>query len=142
LEGRSIWTGRRSASLVSVDVDARILLGGPSGAGGLLVEAQHEEELRRFVAYAERSRTKFWILFSVALASMVAGGAFSVVWPKARWAVAAGALLFALTALVFPFATPQTIRVFGLRRSRQIVRWSSVAMLGLAAWLADLASRT
>lgn len=138
MEGRSIWTGRRGGSLVSVRIDTRKLLGGDLTSEELLVEPEHEAELRDFIAFVEQSLKKFWTFFLIGVVLVVTGSFLGAAWRSAIWLVVAGMVVLGATTIRFPFTTPQTIRLFGLHPSIRIARVLGVAQLFLAAWSATL----
>ena len=59
----------------------------------------------------------FLPLFVIAVIAGISGGILAPVYGKAMLSVSAGGImLLGMTFLIFPFVTPQTVKMFGLKR--------------------------
>ncbi|WP_373048999.1 hypothetical protein [Vulgatibacter sp.] len=106
----------------------------------MLVEPEHEAKLRAFVDYARRSVKAFWALLVASLVLCLGGTLLSLAWAPAIWAVPAG-LLLTWMLVAYPFATPETIRAMGIRRSVILARVGAGMMFVLAVATVLLALR-
>lgn len=141
--GRSIWTGRHTDRLVEVTVPGISRFGKVRGVLQVLVEPEHEAETRRFFDYAARFGRLFLALVLVSTAILLAGAFVS---PRdfvaGQLLVALGLLALGGVVLVFPFATPETVAMVGLRRSIRLARAAGGATLVGALVQAVLAVTT
>ncbi len=132
MEGRSLRTGKHASNLHEVRLDPWPLLGNKRGEQTLLVEPEHQAELRAFVEYARRSAKAFWALLVASLVLCLGGTLLSLAWAPAIWAVPAGLLLLTWMLVAYAFATPETIRAMGIRRSVILARVGAGVMFALA----------
>lgn len=140
MDGRSAWTGKRSEALITVRLPVRDRFGRLAGEKDFLVEPQHEEELRRWIAYVNRHAGHFFALLFVFAAVGAAAALLLHVWDGAIWLIRGMTIGMGLTALVFPFATPETSEAVGHRKARALARgggWLLLA-IGLATFLLPL----
>ena len=139
---RCVWCNRTDGPLESIQVQTREPFHGSPTEKEVSVHPAHENEVRRY--YAERRThvatsfsTTFWItggLMVISVVALVVLGAF----PDA--AGITSVLLLACCGLALadiggtmiarPFSTPETISLFGIRRSKQIMRGVGVACIG------------
>jgi hypothetical protein len=89
----------------------------------------HEEQFRRFYAYAARYGSTF-----IALIGLIVLAGFGLVLFESS--VGLGLLLMGIGAvmLVFPFATPQTVQMLGVRTSVWLVRLGGLLMIGFGLY--------
>ena len=96
---------------------------------------EHEADLRAFASLAQRTGRAFLlsILGLTAVVVVVAAlGTFGVLSPAASaWGVGLGCMGMGLLMIALPFATPETIGAFGVRRSIRIARVSGVVVAGV-----------
>lgn len=131
MEARSAWTGRRVAGLVSVKLPVPDRLGRPAGEKEFWVEPMYEAELRRWVDYANRYGRRFLGLVFALSAISLAGAFLGPVWEGAYWIVVASLVGLGATIVVYPFATPETNAMLGMRKARALARaagWFTIAM--------------
>lgn len=136
MEQRSAWTGRRMAGLVSVRLPVVDRIGRPAGEKEFWVEPRHEAELRRWVEYVNRNGRRFLALILGETVLGLAGAFLQPNWQRAFWLVVACMVGLGATIFVYPFATPETNRMLGMRRARSLARASGVLVLAMAAFLA------
>lgn len=136
--GKSIWTGRKSDSLIEVEVPGMNRFGGPAPSQKVWVEPEHEEELRRFVDLALRRGRFFLAVMLGGSVVMTAASVLIPVWPWALWGVTGGLAAMGVTIVLCPFATPETVRTIGIRRSVALARVAGVVTVGMAIWVAVL----
>lgn len=132
-EGVSSWTGRRKAGLKVVRLPTVTRFGNPGEEKDFLVEPEHEEELRAFVLYANKHARLFMGLVSILSVACLVGAFLLKDRPEMRWVLGATIALLGATIWIFPFATPETTAMLGLRASRTLARASAVitALMGL-----------
>ncbi|MGH9457255.1 MAG: hypothetical protein ACRD2J_06390 [Thermoanaerobaculia bacterium] len=132
---RCLWCNEADGELVDVVVDVVV--------DAQLVRAHraHEDDLVRFIERTTRSGWSFLggiavsLLLGVVAAALAATGQ-----PRVAAATAAVATtVCGVVILRYPFATPETISLFGVKRSITMVRFCGVAILLLAVWLTMLA---
>lgn len=138
MEGISAWTGRRGTSLREVRLPTTNRFGRPSGEAAFLVEPEHEEEMRRFVGYANRYGRLFLVLVIGLSVVSVAAALLGPLWGGAIWVVNAAMLLLGLTIWIFPFSTPETTATVGLRASRRLARIGGAVVIAMAVGIAFL----
>lgn len=90
----------------------------------------HEEEFRRFHARTARCGYRFFALFVLLMAA-----GFVLVPFASDVTVGIFLAVLAVVMLVFPFATPQTVRLMGVRASVWLVRGIAAVVLAWAAYL-------
>jgi hypothetical protein len=137
-----VWCNRTDGPLESIQVQTREPFHGSPTEKEVSVHPAHENDVRQY--YAER-RTHVATSFSIIL--RIAGGlaAISVVGTVGLVAFpgvlrVASVLLLACCGLALsgigatmiarPFSTPETIALFGIRCSKQIMRGVGVACIG------------
>jgi hypothetical protein len=90
---------------------------------------EHEQALRASYRYVERNLPGFWIGLAV-MAGFLTYSNFS---KHPTWWVLAGMFVLGLTMFLFPFTTPQTVEMLGLRKSFRIARFGGILfMAGIA----------
>lgn len=131
VEGRSAWTGKKSEALITVRLSVRDRFGRLAGEKDFLVEPQHEEDLRRWIAYLNRHAGHFLALISVFTAVGVVAALLLHVWDGVIWLIRGMTIGMGLTALVFPFATPETNEAVGHRKGRALARGGGWLLLAI-----------
>ncbi len=120
-----MWTGRHSDEVKEVRLETLDRWGIHTREETFTVLPEHEEELRRFVAYQRRYGRVF---LGLVILSIVA----ALVVRSPLWM---GVLMMGLGVVTyaFPFATPETVRMIGMRASIRSVRYISIVpvLLGL-----------
>lgn len=141
LAKRSMWTGRRSEELIEVRLPGVTRFGTPTTeVESFWVETEHEQQLRAYVEYARRwGRTFLALVLSGTAVSLVASLLIAS-WPPARWIVTGALLVLAATIVVFPFPTPETVALFGIRRSVVLGRVGGGLVAAVAIWSAIVAA--
>jgi hypothetical protein len=96
---------------------------------------EHEQTTRKALRYIQRFLPGYLIGMAVTIGLLLISSFVSV----PHLFVLAGFFFLGLTMIVCPFATPQTVEMFGLRRSLLFVRISGAlfvaVVLGLSAAL-------
>lgn len=126
---RCIWSNRKDPGTREITLTPVNRLSRPET---VRVCPAHEPRFRAFHAYADRYGNWFLALFG-----LIVFGAFMSIPLGISEAVAGGAVLLATGVLmvVFPFATPQTVQMLGVRTSVFLVRVSSVLLVGYGVFL-------
>ncbi len=95
-----------------------------------LIHPGHEERLRAFMDEAQR-RSRLFIILIVALVFLMMNSTLVAI-AVAQWIgtmiMGASLLGMAATIMVMPFATPQTARALGIRRSITVARACGVGI--------------
>jgi uncharacterized membrane protein YgaE (UPF0421/DUF939 family) len=86
---------------------------------------EHEKTIRRTLSYVQKFIPGYWIGLAVSIGLLLLSNFVSAT----HWLVLAGFFSLGLTMVVCPFATPQTVEMFGMRRSMLIVRTFGVVFL-------------
>lgn len=115
---RCMWTGRHSDEVREVRLETLDRWGFRTREETFTVLPEHEEELRRFVAYQRRYGRVFLALVTLSVAA-----AFFV-----RSSLGIGLVMMGIGVMtyVFPFATPETVRMVGMRASIRTARYLSI----------------
>jgi len=136
--GRSVWTGRRSDSLIEVEVPGMNRFGGPAPSEKVWVEPEHEEELRGYIDLALRRGRFFLGVMLGGSVVMTAAAMMTPVWPWAMSVVTGGLAAMGVTIVFCPFSTPETVKTIGIRRSVVLARVAGIATVCMAIWVAIL----
>lgn len=132
---RCIWTGRvhrRATELVPASLPG-VVVGGGRGPQRVDVEPAWEGEVRRWGAFVQRHVRRFQVLLGGLLAAITAAAVFA-----GPIATGAGVAALGLLVVVYPFSTPQTVRMLGIRRARAVTRGLGVATIVVGAVIAVL----
>jgi predicted nucleic acid-binding Zn ribbon protein len=124
-----IWCNRRDESLRQIVVVVPNRLGlRPRERALFICSSDCEHRLRKFNDHVRRFGFLFLSLIGLSLASLVA---LLFVLPKALIPVGLGSIISFIGAalMVFPFPTPETVRLLGVRRSVALVRSLGVLLL-------------
>ncbi|MGE5370557.1 MAG: hypothetical protein ACM3QZ_01075 [Solirubrobacterales bacterium] len=125
----------------SADVENKVKVNTWSGVGRQDVEFEYcsaacKQEIEAFSSYVNRNAAKFLTGIGVLVMAMVLGGGL---FPRFGLFIVGGAsFLMGLLIVVFPFATPQTNRMMGIRNAVKTARvlGGMVSVMGLLAfWL-------
>lgn len=90
------------------------------------------EECRRFEAFARRHEMHFLAGVLIPCFGLIASVPLLLIFPWGRAVFSAMIAAMGVVTLAFPFATPDTVRVMGVRRSVRLVRALSSVMLAMA----------
>ncbi|NBC84695.1 MAG: hypothetical protein GVY25_00705 [Bacteroidetes bacterium] len=136
---RCIWSHETSDDVMEITVNVPDRLGRNPKPETLTVLPQYEEEVRAYADEVSRHGTRMLIL-TLGLSVLLV---LASVLPAAGWGrltlPVAGLLTAAIGGVLirYPFATPETIKMMGMRRARTVVRWIAgftvLLGLGLAA---------
>jgi hypothetical protein len=132
MQGRSAWTGQPGDRLVEVRVPSMTRWGTPRGEQVLLVEPEHEAELRGFLKYAVRFGRTALVSYLACSVVAVVGAVIGAYSPVGRWLIIGSLLALGGLLFGFPFATPETVATVGVRRSRQLARGAGALLIALA----------
>jgi hypothetical protein len=118
---KCVWCGRPGEGLIEVQTDR---------GTKLLVHAEHAELAKGFAEKVEKNTNLFIgliLLFSAAIVLVLAFG-----WDRYLF-LPMGAL--AVVTWVYPFPTPQTVALLGIRRAIITARAFAVVLLGIGFYL-------
>ncbi len=103
---------------------------GPPGESAIVCSAACERSALEALKFVRKNSYLF-------LAGIVSGLVLAVLGGFTRTLRLAGVFVIGLTALLFPFVTPQTVKIFGLRRGMMLGRLLGVILLvlGLSLFL-------
>ena len=141
---RCVWCHRSDEPLERIRVERPAWLPSTVDEEEVVVHPDHEGPVRAFYAAVRRhGPTAFRLLIRITLFGSLAAVGTAFVLPLLSLGVAVLTLVgIGATLLRYPFSTPETAQLFGLRRARQIARGVGVgcvaAGLGLAGWLLAL----
>ena len=126
---RCIWSNRKDPGTREITLTPVNRLSRPET---VWVCPAHEPQFRAFHAYAERYGGWFLALFG-----LLVSGAFLSIPLGISEEIVAGVIAFCFGALmvVFPFATPQTVQMLGVRTSVLLVRVGGVVLFGYGLFL-------
>jgi uncharacterized membrane protein len=129
---RCTWTGRHSDEVKEIRVETLDRWGIHTREETFGVLPEHEEELRRFVTYQRRFGRLFLLL-------MVLGTAV-VIFVRSNVGVGLTMIGLGVVTFAFPFATPETVQMIGMRKSIRSVRYLSILpiLIGVAFLLGGL----
>lgn len=112
---RCTWTGRHSDEVKEVRLEVLDYFGIRTRDETFTVLPEHEEDLRRFVAYHRRFGRLTILLIVLSFVAMVV--------LDTPLGVGLSMLGIGVLMLVFPFATPGTVQMIGTRASIRTVRF-------------------
>ena len=121
---------------MSVRVATTDRFGRPVGEKEFWVEPRHEAELRRWLEYVRHNARRFLALVLGESVLALAGASLLAFWPSAYWLVVAALVALGVTTIVYPFATPETNALLGMRRARSLARAGGVLLLAMVVFLA------
>lgn len=133
---KSAWTGKASAGLIKLRLPTVDRIGRHAGEQVFLVEPKHEAELRQWVEFANRNGKRFLGLMIALSAASLLGSFLGVVWPGGYLIVAASLALMGVVTLRYPFTTPETVQLMGMKKARSLGRLGGVILIVMAAALA------
>jgi len=137
---RCVWCHRSDEPLTTIRVERPAWLPSHVNEEEVVVHPDHEEPVRAFYAAVRRhGPTAFRLLIRIALFGSLAAAGTAFVSPFLSLGVAVLMLVgIGATLLRYPFSTPETVQLFGIRRARRIARGVGLACilfgLGLAGW--------
>lgn len=135
-----IWTNKTTDRAVPVTLDVPSNTGGERTPQTMHVLPEHEADLRAYnerVARWGRPMIVGLLGLSGLMVAVALGGGLAG-WSDRTVAQIAGGLVVAMSVVLFafPFATPQTVGMFGIRTSIRLARVSGIVMAGLGLWIA------
>lgn len=133
VQPRCIWSNERHDDLKEVTVLTRDRFARNPQPRTFYVMPEQEEQFRRFSAFALRYSPLFLILMAALLLAMIV---LSVLGSEV--AVGVTVVLIGLLFVVFPFSTPETVQMMGLRKSIRLARGLGVLTAALGAWIISL----
>lgn len=131
------WCGRSDGekNIITVEVPDRLTVSVREQT--LTVHPEHEELMRSYAARLRAHGRRFLILVGLlgGLAPVL-GTLLLVVQLAAGLAVIGSAVVaLGVVLFVYPFATPETIRLTGAQTARILVRGAAVLVTGLGGWI-------
>ena len=137
---RCIWTHETSDRTVPVTLDVPSSTGGGATQRTVDVLPEHEADLRAYNARATRYGRPFvlaMLAFSALLLGVAVGGAvLGLSETLVSRLVGLGVAAIGWLTIAFPFATPQTVGMLGVRRSIHLARGLGVLTVALGARIA------
>jgi len=133
------WCGTSEGTLKTITVETSNRLGTSTREETMTVHPEHEAELRAYAEQTRRYSGRFMLLTLLFALFIPMGGVFAgIIW--ASDALIAGIVGLSIVVVgmvmyVYPFATPETVQMLGVRTSKRVVRWLSVVMAGLGVWI-------
>ena len=126
---RCIWSKRKDPGTREITLEPRDRFTRPQT---VWVCPAHEAQVRAYHAYSERYGGWFLAFFG-----LIVFGAFMSIPLGISEAVGGGAVLVAsgMLMVVFPFATPQTVQMLGVRASVVMTWVGGLAMFGFGVFL-------
>lgn len=125
---RCAWTHESGPGLERITLPVPNRLGMGAEEETFFVRPEHEADLRRFINYVRRYGRLFLLLI-VLLSITTLGFALA----ENLLGVGISVLLTGIVLIIFPFATPETVKGLGLSRAIKLTRilGGVVAALGL-----------
>ncbi len=141
-----LWTGKRDDRAIAVEIPGTNRWGKPEGNETAHVLPEHADELRAYAEQAQRHGASFlfWVLGLSALTLPLSVLAVMEAVPESVTLLLMGTVVVAMAVpiYVYPFATPETIAMLGVRRSIHIVHvcsWimgmTGIGMMIGSAWI-------
>jgi hypothetical protein len=115
---RCTWTGRHSDEVKELRLETLDRWGFRAREETFTVLPEHEEELRRFVDYQRRYGRVFLGLVALSIVAAL--------FVRSSLGIGLGMIGLGVLTYVFPFATPETVQMIGMRASIRTVRYLSV----------------
>ncbi len=139
---KCVWCNRSERRLKNITVETPNRFGLNAEGKKMAVCPEHVPQLQKFYFLVNRM-AKWYVLVLVLVGALALLGLVPLVmidqqggnvdsWAKAIYAPLL--LPVALLPLVFPFATPETVKWMGVRNSIILVRLLGVYLLGFWAW--------
>lgn len=138
------WCGSSDGELKTITVETPTRLGASTKEETVSVHAEHEEKLRAFNEKTRALGKRFLILallfgavlpmVGAGLLPLVSGAVVSSVIGVST--VAPGVVLY-----LYPFATPETIEMFGVKKSVRLVRGLAIGIVPLRLWILRMGLR-
>lgn len=122
---KSMWTGQYSDLLVELKMDS------PVDSSRIFVEAENKEQLVSYLQFAEKWKNVFLAVI------LSLGGIMAVLaLVAAPWTIGVCLVLMSALMMILPFPTPQTVQLFGVRKSILLVRVVAVLIALAGIWIA------
>lgn len=134
MRGRCAWTGKLADHLKEVRLTVPDRFGSNPHEETFLVAPEHEGELRTYTERLTRHSRHFFLLMT---AGVLAAIVFALL--RSIEGIAASFVGMGIIGLACPFATPETVQMVGVRRSRQIARAGGVLVIALGIGMLMLA---
>ena len=132
---KCLWTGQRSDRAIEITVPGTDALGRSIDVQTLTVLPEHEADLRAFADRARRMGRPFLVTIlslTAAILVVAALGTFEVISGAASaWGVGLGCIGMGVLMVALPFATPETVAAFGVRRSITLACVSGVIVIAV-----------
>jgi hypothetical protein len=113
-------------------------------AHSFVVHAEHEAALREFVTFLRRSRRPFMISLGLTLSALPLIAILAVAFglPEGSAALPLGICVSLVGAvlIVFPFSTPETVGLLGIRKASWVVRGLGMILSGAGILIAVVAA--
>lgn len=141
MENRCIWCNKKDNSLKEIVVTASNRFGSKPREKIFFVHPEHEITFRAFNQYSEKFNKLFLVLIGIALLAMILLQIVLVAVNQNLGIIGVGvAVIFlGILVIVFPFSTPETVMLFGLKSAIKLVRVVGLVAVGLGGWVVTLA---
>ena len=122
-EARCVWCHKSGGTLKTLPARVPNTLG-TVGEVSVAVHPEHEAELSRFLAYQRRYARLFLLLVLLGVVALLIFAALG--WEAGATSVIA---YYGVLFIVFPFATPTTVEMIGMKSSVRLVRVAGFVLL-------------
>jgi len=138
MKNRCIWCNKRDNDLKEITVTVSNRFASKPREEKFSIHVEHEGVFRKFNEYSQRFSKLFLILVGVSLLTMVLLQIVLVVVDKTLGIVGIGlaAIFLGSLVIVFPFSTPETVMIFGLKTAIKLVRGAGLVV---GVWVVTLA---
>ncbi len=110
----------------------------PARENALVCSAECERKTLDTCRFIEKSMPIFLPLFVIGVIAGISGEILVPVYGKAMLSVSAGGImLLGITFMVFPFVTPQTVKIFGLKKGMILGKIGGIILFLAGYLLAD-----
>ncbi len=137
---KCIWCNKESEQIKEITVLTKNRFGVNQQERNYFVCPEHEEKFRKFNDQVRRYALLFICLVAISLLGLIGAACWTGnnSYPAAYLFIASFALV-GLVAIIFPFATPETIEMMGVAKSIKVVRIIGGVIFALGATLFVLA---
>lgn len=136
------WCGHSDDSLTTITVDAPDRLAASTREQTLAVHPEHEAPLRAYLEHARTHGRRFLVLVVLlaGVGPLVGIGLLAVSERLGLTVVGSSVAALGGVLMVYPFATPETVHLLGVKRARVTVRVVAVLVVALGIWIVATAA--
>ena len=133
------WCGESEGTLKTITVETSNRLGTSTREETMTVHPEHEAELRAFAEQARRYGGRFLLLSLLFGLFIPISGVFAgIIWTSdalITGIVGLSIIVLGVVMYVYPFATPETVDMLGVKSSQRLVRILSIVTAALGGWI-------